>query len=135
MNNTNDHSNACVIIIWKSYGTIDYVTWVLRVLNSTRRGSQKLPTDSPFRLVSHGFRRVISLAISGCFGHGDVGGLVGSYGWVGLVFPRPRQCRARSSLATVSIGLLSSRGLVYAKFPRRFRNAPGRLFWRPPLFI
>jgi hypothetical protein len=39
MNDTNNHSNACVIIIRKSYDTIDYVTWVLRALNSTRRGS------------------------------------------------------------------------------------------------
>jgi hypothetical protein len=39
MNNTNNHSNACVIIIWKIYGAIDYATWVLRALNSTRRGS------------------------------------------------------------------------------------------------
>jgi hypothetical protein len=29
MNNTNNHLNACVIIIWKSYGAIGYATWVL----------------------------------------------------------------------------------------------------------
>jgi hypothetical protein len=28
-----------LLLFGKSYDTIDYVTWVLRVLNSTRRGS------------------------------------------------------------------------------------------------
>jgi hypothetical protein len=59
MNNTNNHSNVCVIIIWKSYDAIDYVTWVLRVLNSTRRGSQNawvLP-EHPFYPSYPGFSR------------------------------------------------------------------------------
>jgi hypothetical protein len=58
MNDTNNHSNACVVIIWKSYDTIDYATWVLRVLNSTRRGSHQ-PSHSALGDLS--FNGIVAL--------------------------------------------------------------------------